>query len=130
MPRSALPLHLRDKLHWDYPWPFSKMPRAWTAFDWGVPVQVAGNQKEVRVDTMEMKIGPAPIGERGSWQLSRFPGALWPLRWIPLYFAFTLKSGWHFRVGARFDDTDSYVQFPTLALRRYGGGDAQDTSTK
>lgn len=34
MPKSALPKHLQNRLHEDFPWPFSFIPRAWTAFDW------------------------------------------------------------------------------------------------
>ncbi len=123
MPDSALPVHLRGMYHWDYPPGLRWVPRGWTAFDWGKPVMVAGNQKEKRAGA------PAPIGERGSWQLSRFPGAPRPLRWFPIYFAVTTGKGWHFRIGARYDDVDDYTQFPTIARRWYSGDPGQDTST-
>lgn len=126
MPDSALPENLRGKKHWDWPWPFSKISRGATAFNWGMPKLVRGSQKGVVVDGAEPAPHPKPIGEPGSWQLSRFP--LGP--WYAWYFAFTLKNGRHFRVGARWDDVDGYVQFPTLAWRRYTGGDGQDTSTR
>lgn len=123
MPRSALPAHLKDKLHWDWPWPFNKVPRAWTSFDWGKPRMLLGNQKEVRAGA------PAPIGEAGSWQISRFPDAPGILKYLPIYFAATLKSGRHFRVGARYDDVDDYTNFPTFASRKFTGDPHQDTST-
>ena len=56
---------------------------------------------------------PKPINPPGSWQISRFPGG--PL--FSWYFGFTLKNGWHFRIGARWDDVDSYVQWPSIAVR-------------
>lgn len=129
MPDSALPPKLQifdkdgnvigSKNHWDWPWPFSKIPRGWTAFKWGAPKKIAGNQES------EIHGAPKPIGEPGSWQLSRYENG----PWYAWYFAFTLKSGRHFRIGARWDDVDDYVQFPTVASRKYSGGDNQDTST-
>jgi hypothetical protein len=124
MPDSALPPNLRGKDHWDWPWPFKYIPRGWTAFKWGKPKMIWGNQEEVRAGD-----APAPIGEPKSWQVSRFPDAPGPLKYLPLYLAFTLKNGRHVRLGARWDDVDDYVQFPTVASRVYKGGDSQDTST-
>lgn len=129
MPDSALPLHLRGTPHWDYPKPFKWIPRGWTSFDWGPPSIIVGDQEDLRSDHWG-RVGPAPIGERGSWQISRFPGAPWYVRWLPLYLAFTTKGGRHFRIGARWDDVDNYTTFPTIASRKYEGGDLQDTSTR
>jgi hypothetical protein len=123
MPDSALPPSLQGKLHWDWPWPFSKIPRGWTAFKWGKPKLLAGNQLTERAGA------PAPIGEPESWQVSRYPDAPGILKYLPLYAAVTLPNGRHFRVGARYDDVDDYVQFPTVASRVYTGPN-QDTSTK
>lgn len=125
MPDSALPPHLRGKKHWDWPWPFNKVSRGVTAHDWGMPKQVAGNQQADIVAGAEPASHPTPIGEPGSWQLSRYP--LGP--WYAWYFAATLKGGRHFRLGARWDNVDNYVQFPAVASRKYSGGDSQDTST-
>lgn len=127
MPASALPKHLRDKKHWDWIWPFSTIPRGWTAFKWGVPKKIGGNQNETRKS--KEGEGPAPIGENGSWQVSRFPDAPRLIKFLPLYLAFTTKGGRHFRVGARWDDVDNYVNFPTFATRKYTGDPNQDTST-
>lgn len=122
-------LEILNKRHTDWPWPLSYIPRRWTACDWGVPVLVMGNQRETREDAASHTAGPAPVGEAGSWQLSLFPKAPGPLKHIPTYFAFTLKNGWHFRIGARWDDVDSYTQVPTLAIRKYTGNRIEDTST-
>ena len=105
MPDSALPPHLRGTKHWDYPKGLKWVPRGWTSFDWGSPKLLAGNQENRKL-APEGRWAPAPIGERGSWQVSRFPGAPWPLCWLPLYVAFTTKTGRHFRIGARWDDVD------------------------
>jgi hypothetical protein len=125
---DALPDNLKGTKHWDYPKFLRWIPRAWTSYAWGAPKKIVGDQKETRKGK-EGNSGPAPIGERGSWQVSRFPGAPGPLKYLPLYVAFTTKSGRHFRIGARWDDVDNYVTFPTVASRKYEGGDGQDTST-
>ncbi len=171
MPNSALPPHLQETLHWDWPTFFTFyfrgrrikiglqwVPRAWTSYKWGVPIMTYGNQTRIRagkdLDGV-VRFGPAPIGEPGSWQLSEYAGApywaplitvaaiyaaaLFPGWWRatallmlpfqPFYFAFTLRSGRNFRLGARWDDVDGYTTIPTIASRRYTGGNDQDTST-
>lgn len=127
--RDCLPEKLKAAKHWDYPPGLRWIPRRWTSFCWGAPELVMGNQDERRVCQKTGDAGPAPIGERGSWQISRFPDAPRPWRWIPLYLAFTLKNGRHVRLGARWDDVDGYVTFPTAASRRYSGEKIEDTST-
>lgn len=32
MPKCALPYHMKDKKHKDWPWPFSKIDRSWNAY--------------------------------------------------------------------------------------------------
>lgn len=129
MPDSALPPNLRGTTHWDYPKPLRWVPRGWTSFKWGAPGMLAGNQRAIRVSPSG-DTGPAPIGESGSFQVSRFPGAPGLLKYLPLYVAFTLPGGRHVRLGARWDNVDEYTTFPTFASRKFTGGDAQDTSTR
>lgn len=58
-------------------------------------------------------LAPTPITSPGTWQLSRFP--LGPDEaW---YFAFTTKGGTHFRIGARWDNVDNYVEWPEVAIK-------------
>jgi hypothetical protein len=113
-----LPDHLRGRSHWDWIFPLSIVPRDWTAFDWGSPRMVMGNQ--TRVDDTG---APSPIGEPGSWQFSVYPGAPLLVRPLAWYFALSLRAhdGYyrHFRVGARNDDIDHYTEWPSLATRRY-----------
>lgn len=107
-----LPRHLQGRRHWDYPWPFHLIPRGWTTFDWGKPEMVLGNQR-ARIDGK-----PKPIGEYGSFQVSRYPDLPLPFSWFPVYVAFTTRDGLHFRIGARWDDVDAYTQFPSVAIKR------------
>lgn len=107
-----LPRHLQGRRHWDYPWPFHALPRAWTTYDWGEPEMLIGNQERKENGR------PKPIGESGSFQLSRYPQLPLPLSWLPLYMAFTTRGGTHFRMGARWDDVDAYTQFPSIAIKR------------
>ena len=122
MGKKCLPESLRDAKHTDFPWPLKWVPRSWTAFCWdGPPTMLFGNQKEKRIGP-DGRLGPAPIGEPSSFQVS------WPL-----YFAFSLgkkKDGKfrHFRVGFRWDDVwGAYIL--SLATRRYTGERIEDTST-
>lgn len=133
---EVLPDNLKNKNHWDFPKFLQWIPRAWTAFDLGVPRQIIGSQDKLdaRIDKKTRKVGPAPVGKPNSWQLSRFPDLPKPFCWIPLYFAWSGSKGkdgryLHFRIGARFDNVDSYSEFPSIALRTYTGFDSQDTST-
>lgn len=107
-----LPRHLQGRRHWDYPWPFHLIPRGWTTFDWGKPEMVLGNQRARRDGK------PKPIGEYGSFQVSRYPDLPLPFSWFPVYVAFTTRDGLHFRLGARWDDVDAYTQFPSVAIKR------------
>jgi hypothetical protein len=107
MPKSALPKHLQNRLHEDFPWPFSFIPRAWTAFDWGTPTKIKGTQRPYGG---VMK----PIGPKGTWQLSKFLDG----PWFAYYFAFTTKGGTHWRIGARYDDVDHYTEWPSIARKR------------
>jgi hypothetical protein len=116
MPKSNLPPSLQNRPHNDWPKWLSWVPRGLTAWNWGEPKMVAGNQ----LNFAEGGI-PKPIGNAGSWQISVFPNApLWakPFAW---YMAATLPNGRHFRVGARWDDDPNghYTQWPSIASRKY-----------
>ena len=130
------PIHRPDgerPKHDDF-WPgFRWIPRNWTSFRLRqAPNQILGNQSywqnfytgEVVKDIpykADYQLGPKPIPRRGEWQLSLVPvefGA-WTLK-LP-YFAFKSRSGWHFRVGARWSDDHphNYVTFPSLAIKKF-----------
>lgn len=110
--KRSLPEHLRHRPHEDYPMAFRWIPRWLTAFSWGRPSLMVGNQDNAYEGS------PKPIGERGSFQISRYPDLPPPLCWLPLYFAFTTHDGLHMRLGARWDDIDAYTQFPSIAWKR------------
>lgn len=131
-----------DKKHTDWPWPFSLIPRRWTAFNWGVPELVKGNirpqdtiytHQVSKADILNYRhvFAPKPISSEGTWQLSRFPEG----PWYAWYFALSGKRKAdgkfrHWRIGARWDDVDGYTQFPAFATRRFTGGNEQDTSVR
>jgi hypothetical protein len=124
MVQICLPDHLKDRKHEDYKlWPFNQIPRAWTAFCWGRPKLIAGNQTRLKGGA------PKPIGEPGSWQISYYPDVhgLWKL--VAWYIALTLPNWRHFRLGARWDDVDNYVQWPSIATRWFPANGERDTST-
>jgi hypothetical protein len=130
VPDSALPPGLRGKKHTDWPRPIQWVPRGLTAYKWGKPKKILGNQVEGR------NAAPAPIGEAGSWQISYYPEAPWwaKITGLAFYAAYSGKKGddgkfRHYRVGARYDDIDNYTTILSIASRKYTGGDDQDTST-
>lgn len=109
--RRHLPSHLQKREHDDYPAVFRWMPRSWTSFGWGRPQLLVGNQNTW------YEGAPKPVGEKGTFQISRYPDLPPPLCWLPLYFAVTTPNGIHLRLGARWDDVDAYVQFPSIAWK-------------
>lgn len=117
---NVLPPHLAQRPHEDYGfWPFNKVPRAATAFRFGAPRRMWGNQTNFAAvyNSVPHVIAPMPIPNPGSWQVSRFPDLGPILGRIPAYFAFTTKSGFHFRDGIRWDDIDHYCQWPSTATK-------------
>ena len=126
MGNSCLPKNLKGKNHWDWPWPLSYIPRSWTSYCLGKrpPEKILGNQKQMRYCEVykhlpnKKRYGPAPIGEPGTWLFA-----------MPFFIGFTLKNGWHFHMGARWDDVDVYYTIPSILLRWYPGEGERDTST-
>lgn len=112
MPKDALPEHLRDRPHEDWPFPFSLIPRAWTAYKWGPPKKLFGNQQ-----TIDDQGAPKPIGPPGTWQVSYYPEA--PKEWALFnwYVALTTKKGIHYRLGTRWDDIDKYCTILSVARK-------------
>ncbi len=92
--------------HSDWMFPFCYIPRRWTAWEsTRFPIRLLGN-------TPIGPKGPKPIPERGYWHVS----------WPP-YFAFQTRSGWHGRIGVRFDNIDDYYQFPSFKIGHYTSPD-------
>lgn len=93
--------------HSDWPKLFRWVPRKWTAIEYSVPpVKIAGTERvEDNLD----------IPERGRWALAGIGNLK-----IPVYFALTTKTGWHFRIGLfRFDYSDFYYQVGTFKIGKY-----------
>lgn len=129
MPNSALPPTLQGKRHTDWPWPFSRITRGATAFDWGKPRILVG-----RADSTQDG-SPKPINPPGTFQISYFPDApWWSLKGLYIGCSGKKKADGrfrNFRAGARYDDVDGYTNWagPLPSSRRYTGDAIEDTST-
>jgi len=126
---ECLPESLRGRLHDDWPWPISLIPRSWTVVcgpDWPeAPELLAGNSGWTLEDKdrfghltnefLEFYGDRFPIPKPKHWFISAVM-----YDWIPLpYFAITFPGGWHFRIGAlRWDDVDKYYEIWTIALHK------------
>jgi len=129
MPKSALPDHLKDKLHNDYVWPLCYIPRAWTSFGYRssgllkwrqFPILIFGkkcirwkdeNDNEfVRSSCERWRFfnksnfyGPATLQKLSPWSIQ--------FSW-PLHFSFHFPLLWGgtflYRKGCRWDPNDGY----------------------
>ena len=142
-----LPENLKNRRHDDWIWPLKYIPRKWTSFDWGVPVLWKGwhvefVERQVMLQDKrwewlfyyETWKCPKPINPAGGWQISYFPQAPWYWKWAAWYIARSFARGkdgkyGQFRLGARWDNVDEYVNWPTFPTgRRYTGDDFQWTN--
>lgn len=101
MSRNCLPPHLKEALHTDWLWPFSKVPRRWTSICGMPPTKLIGN---------------APVNLEGSAKPTPQPGE-WHISWPP-YIAVTTQSRWSFRLGVRWDDVDFYYNIFAFRIWR------------
>lgn len=114
---SCLPPHLQGKRHDDWPWPLSYVPRAWTSFCRGSFARPPRKLWGTTASKFDFpRLGwpfsyPQPIPKPGHWH------AAWPP-----YFALTTSAGWHFRIGARYDDVDLYYTMPSIAFKKIRPG--------
>jgi len=105
MPDSALPNHLKGKLHDDWFFPFCYIPRAWTSYKLFQPPKVL-----IGSGTYIYTNGGVDPCQRKAWA--------WYLS-IPLYFTITFgKTGWYMRIGCRWDSQDRYYTIPSFALKK------------
>lgn len=155
MAKEYLPLHLQNRRHDDWPWPFKYIPRSWTTFNFGPPKLWKGKGNDFVWETVfvasrrfpiisyrEIWKCPKPINPADGWQISYFPLAPWYLKPIAWYVAKSFGYGKdgkfaQFRFGARWDNIDrtpaspnGYVNWPTLPTgRRYTGAADQNTKS-
>ena len=118
MPKSALPDHLKDKLHNDWIWPFSYIPRSWTAYKLFPPITIL---KYNCTETYEWngKTCLHPIQRKLNGKLFSFHIN------IPLFISISFRwgsRGAYFICGFRDDAVDKYFNFPTLDISYIGNG--------
>lgn len=145
-PGFTLRFQWREKLY-SIPIGFNAIPRAWTSFDFGPPVLWKGWKVELVDWVVHLRSSdypwlvyvenwkcPKPINPPGGWQISYFPLAPWWAKPIAWYVArsFARAPDGKFRqvrFGARWDNVDKYVNWPTFPSgRRYSGDDSQWTN--
>ena len=103
-PRSA------SGLHTDWIWPFRYIPRRWTAMPGDPPRETLGSTPLTSAESQGRRFRyPQPIPPRGRWHFT-----IWPT-----YFGMSTHSGWHFRIGFRYDDVDGYYNWPSLTIKKF-----------
>jgi len=116
---SCIPDHIRDKYHDDYYFKFMHIiPRKYTFGCFTEPpVMLFGNQNYWSLAKNDF-VGPRPIPRPGEWQFSVILIEIKNMKLYLPYFAFTTSSGWHARIGCKWDDVDGYFVFFSIAFKR------------
>jgi hypothetical protein len=95
--------------HGDWIWPLRYIPRRWTAVSGDPPRETLGSTPLTLAESEGKRFHyPQPIPPRGRWHFT-----LWPT-----YFGVSTRSGWHFRIGIRYDDVDGYYNWPSLTIKK------------
>lgn len=119
MPNSALPPHLKNKLHCDWTFPFNLIPRSWTSFKLSQPSKVLIGKKILDWTEKDYSCGKKEDMRRGPNPCQRHAWS-WYISW-PLYFTISFgKTGWYLRIGFRWDDIDDYYTFPSFRIKEFG----------
>jgi len=112
MPASALPPHLKTKLHNDWIFPLCYIPRAWTAFKLGgFPILIKGYNINYW-GNFEGHSFPHPIQNKLKGKWCSFQLCL------PLFISITVYNGYYFYCGFRYDGVDNYFQFPAIDISK------------
>jgi len=119
MPNSALPDHLKGKLHNDWFFPFSYIPRAWTSYKLFQPPKLIFGYKvfdwtsrKYKLNSNETTRGADPC-QKSKWAFAFT---------IPFHFTISFgKSGWYMRIGCRWDTVDEYYTIPAFVIKKIDG---------
>jgi hypothetical protein len=95
--------------HSDWIWPFRYVPRRWTILCGNPPQKALGTTplRTAQFHGLQVRY-PQPIPPPGHWHFTTWP----------IYFGMSTRSGWHFRIGVRYDDIDGYYTWPSFTLKR------------
>lgn len=145
MTDPRLPEYIRTKLHDDWPWPLSYIPRRWTAwvmplptrrwsgnqpYSWipfkaqeGWPISPSAEFRDDEGGTRFIKVlGPVPE-KPGEWSVH----AYWIprlKRWVPLFFCIKFRLlgiwPWYFNIGFKpdYDPSRWNTTFPEISFTR------------
>jgi hypothetical protein len=109
--QSTRRIHLRQgsRMHSDWIWPLRYVPRRWTIVCGDPPQKTLGTTplRTVQFHGLPFRY-PQPIPPPGHWHFTTWP----------IYFGMSTRSGWHFRIGVRYDDIDGYYTWPSLTIKR------------
>jgi len=119
--KECLPEYLKNRTRSDYSHlfrPFRWVPWTWTSWCFAEPpIMILGNQRGRFLTRDRSALGPKPIPEPGEWQFSVVEVRDGVPIWFLPYFACTTRSGSHFSIGCRWDDSDHYYVFPRIAFK-------------
>jgi hypothetical protein len=106
--RKIVP-HRASGPHGDWIWPLRYIPRRWTTMSGEPPRETFGSTPLTTAESRGRLFRyPQPIPPRGRWHFT-----IWPT-----YFGMSTHSGWHFRIGFRYDDVDGYYNWPSLTIKK------------
>ena len=99
--------------HSDWIWPLRFVPRSWTAIHGAPPHKSLGTTplEDVEFNGAMFRY-PPPIPPPGCWHLTTWPP----------YIGISTRSGWHLRIGFRYDDIDGYYSWPSFTLKKFRTG--------
>jgi hypothetical protein len=109
--QSKRPMQVRQvpRTHSDWIWPLQYVPRRWTIVCGNPPQKTFGTTPLRRMQFHGAQFAyPQPIPPPGHWHFTTWP----------IYFGMSTRSGWHFRIGVRYDDIDGYYTWPSLTIKR------------
>ena len=113
-PKSALPDHLKDKLHTDWCFPFSLIPRAWTSYKLFQPPKTLIRHNCTGWTEYKGVLGCNPIQNNLNGKFCSFHFN------YPFFFSISFTWGWYFIIGCRWDAVDFYYNILTLDISWIG----------
>ncbi len=109
---TALPDHLKFKIHNDYTFPLCLLPRTLTSYRAVRPPKLLIGYNLTDFATLNGRIAPYPIQRKLNGKFCSFQIC------YPLYFSISFKWGWYIMAGWRYDTVDSYYTFPAADISK------------
>jgi hypothetical protein len=110
---SALPEHLRYKIHNDWDFVFELIPRSLTAYKLTNVPKTVWHYNCTQYQEHNGELGLHPIQTKLNGKMFSAH-----LNFPCLFFSLTTKWGWYFIIGIRWDAVDFYYNFPTIDISK------------